>query len=59
MLVKLRDENTPLLEVWLASGLSTRVKLRRSRTVTVAAPDLGFLAGDVTLLCHINLGVSG
>ena len=46
--------DTSLLQVWLAASLATRVKLRRTRAVRVAAPNLGLFAGDVTLLCHIN-----
>ena len=36
-LSKLRDEDTSLLKVWLTAYFPTRVKLRRTRTVTVAS----------------------
>lgn len=41
-----------LLQVWLSAGFTTRIKLRRTRAVAVAAPNLGFFAGYVTLFCH-------
>jgi hypothetical protein len=57
VLVNLRDVDTSLLEVWLASNFPARVKLRRTSAVTVAAAHLGFLAGNVTLLCHKIMNV--
>ena len=45
-------KNTALLEVRLAAGFTTWVKLRRSGAVTVSSPDLGLFAGYFTLFCH-------
>ncbi len=51
-LTKLGYKNTLLLEVGAASYLATRIKLRRTSAVAVAATHLGALAGDVALLSH-------
>ena len=44
-----------LLQVWLSACFSARVKLRRTCAVRITAPNLGFLASDVALLCHTSI----
>lgn len=39
MFRKLRDENTPLQEIYLPAALTTRVELRRACAVAVATSD--------------------
>ena len=53
-LTELRNEDTLLLEVWATTDLAARIELRCTRTVAVAATDLGLLAGYFTLLGHSN-----
>ncbi len=52
VLVELRHVDALFLEVWLALGFATRVKLRRTRAVRVAATDLGLFARNIALLSH-------
>ena len=52
VLIKLWYIDALLLQVGLTTSLAARIKLRRTGAVTVAAADLGLLAGDITLLSH-------
>lgn len=52
MLIEFWYVDTALLQIWLTFCLATRIKLRRTRAVTVSSPNLGFLAGYLTLLSH-------
>jgi len=52
VLIKLRYEDSFLLQVWLSLYLAARIKLRRTSTVRVASADLGLFPSDFTLLCH-------
>ena len=51
-LIKFCDIHSLLLEIWCSFSFPRRVELGRTSAVTVLAPDLGLLAGDVALLCH-------
>ncbi len=54
MLIKFWNEDAALLEVRLTADLATRIELRRTCAVRVAAANLGFLARNFALLCHTN-----